>query len=258
MFAWYGRASDLAATQPRSPQHSLFRSTLLHLSPGVLILVLSLWLSPLAMRWGYPPLLGLLLAAAAGIGAQLVHLVRLGWKRNRRWSLEGIVLYRESLALGRTAAIVLGCTVAAIVALALTQPVDRFLTETVFSWLPAWFFYGDPKVYTGYTRLALLVTLWVRFALDGLLFPIVEELYFRGYLMPRLDRFQGWTPAVNHLLFTIYHFWQPQNYPTVFLGIFPMVWAAWRWRSMKLSLLTHVLLNLIGALLSFELILHRN
>jgi len=255
MFAWYNRASQLTALHPKSPQCSLPRSILLHLSPGVLILVLSLWLSPLMMRWGYPPLLGLLVAATVGIGAQLVHLLRLGRKRNRRWSLQGIVLYREPLALGRTAAIVFGCILAAILVLALTTSLDRFLTETVFSWLPAWFFYGDPKVYAGYTRSALLVTLWARLALDGFLFPVVEELYFRGYLMPRLDRFGGWTPVLNQLLFTIYHLWQPQNYPTILLGIFPMVWAAWRWRCVKISLVTHLLLNLIGALLSFGLIL---
>ncbi len=255
MFAWYVRVSHLIAKHPESPQFPLFRLVLLHLSPGVLILLLSLWLSPFAMRWGYPPLLGLLVAATAGIGAQLVHLLCAGWKRNRRWSLEGIVLYREPLAPGRTAAIACGCIVTAILVLVLTTPLDRFLAESVFAWLPAWFFYGDAKVYAGYTRSALLVTLWVRLALDGLVFPVVEELYFRGYLMPRLDRFGGWTPVLNHLLFTIYHLWQPQNYATIFLGIFPLVWATWRWRCVRIGMVTHVLLNLIGALLSFGLIL---
>ena len=255
MVAWYGRPSESSGLHPESAQHSLARSILLHLLPGVLILVSSLWLSPLAMRWGYPPLLGLLLAAAIGIGAQLVHLVRLGRVRNRRWSLEGVVLYREPLAPGRTAAIVLGCVITAIIALGLMSPVDRFLTETVFSWLPPWFFYGDPEIYGGYARSALLLTLWVRLALDGLLLPVIEELYFRGYLMPRLDRFGGWTPLISHGLFTVYHLWQPQNYPTIFIGIFPMVWAAWRWRGMKISLITHVLLNLIGGVLAFGLVL---
>lgn len=228
---------------------------MLHLFPGVLIAVLSAVLSPLAIKWGYPPLLGLLVAATLGMAFQLGHLLHAGRKRNGRWSLDGVVLYRATIPLGRLIALVLGLTVIAIGVLILTSPLDLLLQQKVFWWLPSWYLYGNPRTYQGYSRAAVLFVLWLRLGLDGLLYPTVEELYFRGYLMPRLDRFGPWTPALNHTLFTLYHLWQPQNYPTLLLGIFPMVWAAWRWRSLRISLGTHLLLNLISGILAFGLIL---
>ncbi|MFD1537220.1 CPBP family glutamic-type intramembrane protease [Nonomuraea guangzhouensis] len=33
--------------------------------------------------------------------------------------------------------------------------------------------------------------------LTGLAFPIIEELYFRGFLLPRLSRLGRWAPVVN-------------------------------------------------------------
>jgi AcrR family transcriptional regulator len=48
---------------------------------------------------------------------------------------------------------------------------------------------------------------------------VVEELYFRGYLLPRISRFGGWAPVINCCLFALYHFWQPFNLPSL-LGRF--------------------------------------
>ncbi len=56
-----------------------------------------------------------------------------------------------------------------------------------------------------------------------------------------------WTPWVHHLLFTVYHFSQPHNYLTIYVGILPMVWIAWRKQNLYLSLAAHLLLNLLGA-----------
>jgi len=46
-------------------------------------------------------------------------------------------------------------------------------------------------------------------ALNVILGPLVEELYFRGYLLPRLHRFGIWAPLINISLFAAYHLWKP-------------------------------------------------
>ena len=45
--------------------------------------------------------------------------------------------------------------------------------------------------------------------INGIAGPIVEEMYFRGYLLPRLERFDKWAPLINLSLFSLYHFWAP-------------------------------------------------
>ena len=38
---------------------------------------------------------------------------------------------------------------------------------------------------------------------------MVEELYFRGYLLPRISRLGAWAPLVNTVLFSLYHLFTP-------------------------------------------------
>ena len=49
--------------------------------------------------------------------------------------------------------------------------------------------------------------------LIGIIGPTVEELYFRGPLLPRIDRLGAWAPVLNSGLFALYHFWSPWQLP---------------------------------------------
>jgi membrane protease YdiL (CAAX protease family) len=48
---------------------------------------------------------------------------------------------------------------------------------------------------------------------SGLVAPVVEELYFRGYLLPRIDRLGIWAPLIGALLFASQHVWTPLQDP---------------------------------------------
>ena len=75
--------------------------------------------------------------------------------------------------------------------------------------------------------------------------PLVEELYFRGYLLPRIDRLGRWAPVLNTVLFSLYHFWTPWQNLTRIIGFLPLSWVAWRRRSTQLAIATHVTINLV-------------
>jgi len=51
--------------------------------------------------------------------------------------------------------------------------------------------------------------------------PRVEELYFRGYLLPRLGRCGRWAPLVNTALFSVYHVWQPWEFFSRLAALLP-------------------------------------
>lgn len=74
-------------------QHSVVRSTVLHLLPGVFILVVFTIAAPLAQGMGAPSLPAFLLAVTfVQIPFQLGYLLYQGRKRNGKLSLKAVVL----------------------------------------------------------------------------------------------------------------------------------------------------------------------
>jgi membrane protease YdiL (CAAX protease family) len=84
---------------------------------------------------------------------------------------------------------------------------------------------------------------------NGIAGPVVEELYFRGYLLPRIARLGGWAPVLNMVLFSLYHFFTPWNNVGRIVALLPMVYATWWKRNIYLGMAVHVLWNIGGMLL---------
>jgi hypothetical protein len=55
--------------------------------------------------------------------------------------------------------------------------------------MPDWMFLEEQTQYQAYAKNVLLVTFALQLLLTGVALPWVEELYFRGYLLPRLSRY---------------------------------------------------------------------
>jgi membrane protease YdiL (CAAX protease family) len=83
------------------------------------------------------------------------------------------------------------------------------------------------------------------FLINGLVGPIVEELYFRGYLLPRLSRFGRGAAVLNAVLFSLYHFWTPWQNLGRILGLLPWILTVQAKRSLKLSMAVHISVNTI-------------
>ena len=101
---------------------------------------------------------------------------------------------------------------------------------------------------------------WGLFALSVLILflaPVVEELFFRGLLLPRMQKVCGkfdW--IVNGTIFTAYHLHEPWVMPTTLLtGIFGQAYPAKRFRSIWISIVCHTLPSflMIGIILSLVL-----
>lgn len=83
----------------------------------------------------------------------------------------------------------------------------------------------------------------------------MEELYFRGYLLPRLARFGKAAPWLNLVLFTLYHLWQPWLYPTILVALTSLVFPVWWLRNIRPGIIIHCSLNLMGGLATAALLL---
>jgi membrane protease YdiL (CAAX protease family) len=230
-------------------QHSVRRSLALHILPGTLIVLVFAVSAPMVMRMGFPPLFAMVSTGMlVGLGFQLWHLLYKGRERNGKWSLKGIVLYQEPMPLWQYFLWIPLLTIAAFVINGLTSPIGAALLEAM-PWLPEWFEMRDLGMLASYPRPALLATFALYLLLNGIAAPIIEEMYFRGYLMPRLARFGRWTPLVEVAFFTVYHIWQPYYWITQFFSMLPVVAAVGWKRNIRLGIAVHMLLNLIGGLL---------
>ena len=237
-------------------QHSLWQSVGLHLLPGALLTIVFIALMPTVTAIGFPPLLAFLIAALfVALPLELGYLLYQGRKLSRRFVLEGIVLFRDAIPFWQYFVLIPLMLVLATVLLNVALPLGNILTTNVFFWLPSWFFFSNVAQYTQYSQPVLVVTFSLRLILLGIALPIVEELYFRGYLLPRISRFGRWSPLINGLLFTLYHFWQPFDYPIIFAVVLPLAYTvAWK-RNIYLGIISHVAVNVLGALGPLALIL---
>ena len=236
-------------------QHSIGESTALHLLPGVFILVLFLAATPFVIRAGYPPMFAMVISGITfGLGFQVWHLYHEGKKRNGKWSLEGIVLYREPMPVWQYFALVPLFIIAAFLIDGLTGPIKGAFLD-MLPWIPEWFELRDISVLASYPRPVLVATFTLYLLLNGIAAPIIEELYFRGYLMPRLSRFGRWTPVVETALFTIYRFWQPYYWISQFFFFLPVVLGVYWKRNIKLGIIVHMALNTLGGLLLMGMVL---
>jgi membrane protease YdiL (CAAX protease family) len=237
-------------------QHSIQKSILLHLLPGVAGTITYIVIAPILMKNGYPSMLAILIAAALVIlPIELGFLFYRAKQIKGTFSLREIVLYRKTLPKWQYVVIPLLLVIWGFLVTGITPLLDIVIAKNWFSWLPGWFFIFDISQFKEYGRSALLVTFWVGLVVNGFALPMVEEFYFRGYLLPRLQRFGKWAPVINVSLFSLYHFWTPWQTISRILWLLPWVYTVWHKQNIYLMMIAHCIANVLGWLLTWGLIL---
>jgi membrane protease YdiL (CAAX protease family) len=240
-----------STTEPE--QHSLARSIALHLLPGILIGVAFFLMAPLAQRSRLPPVW------AHGV-ADLVVLVPFvfgllyyeGYKRNGRASLEGVVLYRESIPAWQYP-IFVPLLLAAGALIPLLAPVSHAIFQELFSWWPE--IYNLSPDLTVYPRSTLVATIIFQSVTIALIVPITEEIYFRGYLLPRLSRFGPWAAPIHAILFALFHVWTPWLVVARAVALVPFTLIIRRKRNIYIAISMHIIINALDLAAAVMLVL---
>ncbi|MEU0566201.1 CPBP family intramembrane glutamic endopeptidase [Nonomuraea sp. NPDC005983] len=224
-------------------RHSVPLSIALHLIPGALIVAVYMFFAePLVLDLGYPPFLAWAIAMGVALAPlELGLLLWLGRRRNGRFSLRGVLHYTgKPISRGKITAVIAALIVwMTVVSLALV-PMDNFFYNQFFTWIQYEGAGGSATTYLdGYSHNATLITLALCLPFTGFLFPLIEELYFRGFLLPRLPQLGRWAPLFNTVLFTVYHFWSPWTYLSKVIFLYPAVWLVWRKKDIRLSIGMH-------------------
>ena len=225
----------------------------LHLVPGVIFAVFFFVLSWILIRRGLTGYLALLIAIPAclvpmEVGVMLLWSVRSTGTR----SLSGAIRYRcPGTVLDYVVWPLLLFFCWGILSIAVS-PISQYVGTHLSTWLPAWA--TQEALINGVTSSPPAqrpVTLLLAVLLSGFVAPVVEELYFRGFLLPRMERW-GWAaPVVNSFLFAVYHFYFPENVPGIFVAFLPISYVVWVKKNWRIGVIVHSMFNLWGVFTVF-------
>ena len=176
-----------------------------------------------------------------------------GRKLNNKFSLKGVIRYTEKSSRKEYLIYIpLLIVFNLIMFLFIAPPVNDFMVETLFRWYPQEYNFqnamADSAVFAGYQGVQLGMILYI--IGPAILGPLVEELYFRGYLLPRMGKYaKKWAPVINTTLFSLYHFFSPWENPIRILALIPLVYVVWRTKNIRFGIAVHIALNTFGGII---------
>ncbi|MBE0696614.1 MAG: CPBP family intramembrane metalloprotease [Anaerolineaceae bacterium] len=236
--------------QNQIEKHSIAQSIFFHLFPGALIGTFCFLFRQTANNFGYPAILALVLAVAfILIPTELGYLLYQGKKRTGRYSLNGIIHLKSSLPWWQFLIWVLVVFAAIGILFALMKPVEGFLKDRIFFWIPDL----DNGLDGKYSRTILTITYFLYFLFVVILGPIVEELYFRGYLLPRMKG--KFAVLIHSFLFAAYHFFTPWLIISRTIGFLPLILVAKK-KSITMAMAVHILCNSVDFVTAFVFIMN--
>lgn len=223
----------------------------LHLGPAAAAFAAALMLAPLLDRFGLPENFALTVAFLLVLTPiELGLLLHAAWRAGGRRSLRSLALVLEfRRPLGRWWLAVPILFAAALGLAAVWTPVGAALGGRLAGVYPAWLLPAHDAT-AGHSRVLVVAALLISLLVDGLINPTVEELYFRGYLLPRLP-VAGWRAVpLSALLFAVQHYWQPYNWALIFVLWLLITSLVVRSHSLRLGIVMHTLANCTGILLT--------
>ena len=226
--------------QDQIEKHSTTQSIILHLLPGILVGCFYLLARQPVANLGYPSVVALILAFAfILIPVELGYLFYQGKKKTGRFTLQGIISYRNAIPWWQYLVWVFVIFIAIGAIFTWLKPLDAFLQERLFSWMPE----PDYGLDGIYSRKTLIVTYAMVFIFVAVLSPLVEELYFRGYLLPRMKG--KYATLFHSFLFAAQHFFTPWMLITRTLGLLPLLFGVKK-KNIYVGIIVHILCNLMN------------
>jgi len=231
----------------RLPSLSMPRLVVLHLLPGGIATLLFVVLAAPIEAAGFPPLAAFLIAIAAGIVPFELAVVASGRQAGAGGGTLAAIPYRRPMSRRDWLILPPVLLVAGVTGFGLLALADGPIRDALFGWLPEWILAPVPlDSVDEYSRSAWIVTLLGYFWLNAVVGPATEELYFRGFLLPRMAQFGRWAPLINVFLFSLYHFWSPWQLLSRVAGVLPFAYAVWWKENVYLGVVVHVALNAIS------------
>ncbi len=233
--------------QQQIEKHTIVQSIILHLFPGILVGVFYFLIRQPVQNFGYPSSFALILAIIVLVPVELGYLLLKGKQATGRYTLDGLISYRTPIPWWQS---ILGILIVLVLMAAIftvSKPVDNILIEKLFFWMPTL----DSGLDGSYSKTALIVTYSIFSIFGVIVVPTVEELYFRGYLLPRIP--VKHSELFHSFLFAAYHVWTPWMFITRTIAMLPLIIAVKK-KNIYIGIVAHILLNSVDVIVGFAFI----
>ncbi|AIQ48483.1 abortive infection protein [Paenibacillus sp. FSL R7-0273] len=214
----------------------------LHVLPGALLGLLYILLLKAEILSEYPRIITLGLAGVISIvpiqWGCLLYVARKETGSFNIFRILGLKSKLEGKSYFLYTAVLLVLTGVLMLAL---SPLSGYLLNTVFSWIPHGFNYNQDM--STFSRNEILLTIAVSFFFFTLIGPVTEELYFRGFLLARMNWLGNYGVLLNLILFAVYHVWSPWLIIARIVAFLPLFYIVRKKDSYKLGITVHCLAN---------------
>ena len=205
------------------PQHKISLSFLYHLFPGFSVFLSFLLINNSIIQLGFNSNISLAISFLfVGIPIQLFIIFKKGYNINGKLSLDKVIFYRTKIPAFQLFLYVLLFIPYAFMVVLYIEPINNFILQNYFYWIPESFNIENSQINNNLTITIVGFTLLI--FIDGVLNPIVEELYFRGFLMPRLSRYLYFSAFISAFLFFNFSFLVSLEYFTNFFNCFTNIY----------------------------------
>lgn len=229
----------------------------LHLLPGLVFLLFYSLITPLLVDRGYPSFLGLFVTAGlVEIPMLLGFMLYKGREENGRYTLKNIIGYRESIPAWQYITYGLPLVLwAFVVSSIFNLLLDNIILQNLFAWLPDWFVFNNfAENFEQYSQGVLTTTFVTAIIVGGFGASVVQEIYFRGYLLPRISQYGNWAPVINAFLFAVYHFISPWRIVSITFALLPLSYVVQKKRNIYIGVAVHFLFGTLPLLAFLALI----
>lgn len=235
-------------------KHSWNKSIVLHLLPGLLVGLCYFLLAPIVKQYGYPTVMALVLSGFLVLIPFELGFLLYQSKKTGKKLIGEVVLYQKRL---KTWQYIVWVAVIFVLTGLLFKAFEfssGYLMK-LFSWIPSGHML-DMGLSEEYSKTRLIITYALFFIFIVVVLPTIEELYFRGYLLPRMpENLKGFTEIIHSTLFALYHVWTPWLIITRTFGVLPLIYIVKRKENVYLGIIAHCLINSIDFVVGVVFIL---
>ena len=225
-------------------QLSISQIILYHMLPGVPVLIIAILFANPFWGLGLPAFLSLMISfALCLVPGQWLIMKITAHKQGKK--LIDVIGFTEKMSLHRIILWALPGVALAALIFTIGTEIERPLW-TIFAWVPDWFWVN--RSLSDLDSL-LVLTIILNFIIRGLLVPFTEEIYFRGFLLPRMNRLGKSAPLVNAVLFSVNHLFAPWENVTRALAVLPFVYVVWHKKNVYIGVVAHCVVNTLGCVM---------
>lgn len=224
---------------------TIIQILLYHLLPGLPILFFAVLFAHPTFGFGLPIFLSLMLAIMFGLIPTEMGILFFTAKRQGK-KIKEIVSFCEKRPMYEAVLWAVPCILFSMGVFIFLAKIEHPIWA-VFNWVPEWF--RIDRFEAGSMEKGLLtLTIILNLLLNGLFGPLVEELYFRGFLLPRMGILGKAAPLANTVLFSLYHFFTPWENITRITAMIPFTYVVWYKKNIRIGMVVHCTLNILSGI----------